>query len=194
MRSRATSGELRRRRYVEPQARLAWPPQEITDSAITPAPNLGSLEPEVFMEGPLQQRTLLLFWSWRWCVLDSAELRIYTDQEARQLEPERPLAHYSIAKLHVTPDLYFPCLLVVTDAELGEPVTYLRSGCGQRWEENVAASLWLHGFSLLTRVQRMEGEDESEEMAGSSPWVLHRGIGDDLCCHGGPGQWRWCFD
>jgi len=105
---------------------------------------------EVLLEGPLQQRALLFFWRWRWCVLSHEELRIYVDEEASLLMPERPVERHPARKLSAAPDLHFPTVLVCANMDgTGEPLMYLRTGPGVRWEELAAASLWLRAFASL---------------------------------------------
>lgn len=108
---------------------------------------------EVLVEGPLQQRALLFFWRWRWCVLTCEELRIYVDEESSLLMPERPVERHPASKLSAAPDLHFPTVLVCTSPNgTGEPLMYLRTGPGLRWEELAAASLWLRAFASLPPV------------------------------------------
>jgi len=116
---------------------------------------------EVLIEGPLQQRLLLVFWRWRWCVLDRRELRVYRDEEASLLLPEKPLERHSVVTLSVGPDLHFPSVLICANARTGEPVMFLRAGPGLRWEEVAASTLWLSAFATAGRPscarQRSEG-------------------------------------
>mmetsp|Transcript_110861 Transcript_110861/g.357703 ORF Transcript_110861/g.357703 Transcript_110861/m.357703 type:complete len:418 (+) Transcript_110861:79-1332(+) len=109
---------------------------------------------EVLVEGPLQQRVLFFLWRWRWCVLTCQELRIYVDEEASLLTPERPIERHPASKISAAPDLHFPSVLVCTDQGSGEPFTYLRTGPGLRWEEVAAASLWLRAFASSSRRER----------------------------------------
>mmetsp|Transcript_70834 Transcript_70834/g.125061 ORF Transcript_70834/g.125061 Transcript_70834/m.125061 type:complete len:351 (-) Transcript_70834:155-1207(-) len=102
---------------------------------------------EVLVEGPLQERFLGMFWRWRWCVLDHQHLKIYRDEEASLLMPEKPLEVYCVADLYVASDLHQPALLACTSSSSGDPVLFLRTGHGQRWEDFAAASLWLRAFA-----------------------------------------------
>mmetsp|Transcript_82813 Transcript_82813/g.208553 ORF Transcript_82813/g.208553 Transcript_82813/m.208553 type:complete len:398 (+) Transcript_82813:88-1281(+) len=117
------------------------------------AGGMGCCEPkdcEVLVEGPMQQRALLFFWRWRWCVLTHEDLRIYMDEQSSLLMPERPLERHPASKLGAAPDLHFPTVLVCTSLHgTGEPLMYLRTGPGLRWEELAAASLWLRAFASL---------------------------------------------
>ncbi|CAE8617191.1 unnamed protein product, partial [Polarella glacialis] len=103
-------------------------------------------ELEVLVEGPLQQRHLAFFWRWRWCVLDRHQLKLYRDEEASLLMPEKPLEVHSAASLSVGSDLHLPSSLICT-SPTGEPLMFLRTGRGERWEEIAAASLWLRAFA-----------------------------------------------
>jgi len=112
----------------------------------------GELEEcEVLIEGPLQQRHLLVFWRWRWCVLDRQELRIYWNEEASLLMPEKPIERRSVVNLDVGPDLHFPSVLICADSRTGEPLSFLRAGPGLRWEEVAASTLWLRAFAAAGR-------------------------------------------
>lgn len=108
-------------------------------------------EGEVLIEGPLQQRHLLLFWRWRWCVLDRRELRVYANEQASLLMPEKPLERRSVAAFTVGPDMNFPSVLVCTDTRTGEPLSFLRAGPGLRWEEVASSTLWLGAFAAAGR-------------------------------------------
>mmetsp|Transcript_76801 Transcript_76801/g.178143 ORF Transcript_76801/g.178143 Transcript_76801/m.178143 type:complete len:307 (-) Transcript_76801:228-1148(-) len=121
-------------------------------------------ESEVVIEGPLQQRHLLVFWRWRWYVLDRKELRMYWNEEASLLMPEKPLERRNIASLAVTPDLHFPSVLICADSKTGEPLSFLRAGPGLRWEEVAASTLWLRAFTTAcrqTRLLRVAAEAET---------------------------------
>lgn len=105
---------------------------------------------EVLVEGPLQQRSFWLLWSWRWCVLDSRELRVYQDQEASLLMSQQPLERHKAADLRLSPDVHSPSILTCSTAS-GETLTSFRAGPGQRWEELAAATLWLQAFATVSR-------------------------------------------
>mmetsp|Transcript_92985 Transcript_92985/g.240245 ORF Transcript_92985/g.240245 Transcript_92985/m.240245 type:complete len:339 (-) Transcript_92985:325-1341(-) len=122
----------------------------ITDGGSTPA-GPEQDETEVLIEGPLQQRALLVFWRWRWCVLDRHELRVYPNEEASLLMPEKPLERHSVGALNVAPDLHLPSVLVVAGAAGGDPLLFLRTGPGLRWEELASSTLWLRAFASASK-------------------------------------------
>lgn len=134
---------------------------------------------EILIEGPLQQRALLFFWRWRWCVLDREELRVYVDENASLLMPERPIERHPVAKLaklRAASDLHFPSMIVCKNIDSGEPLMYLRTGPGVRWEELASASLWLRAFTsaahgAVVRLPGPPGSGASEaeaELAASA--------------------------
>jgi len=130
------------------------PPQEHQARSVSTACSGGGAESddcEVLIEGPLQQRHLLVFWRWRWCVLDRRELRVYWNEEASLLMPEKPLERRSVASLTVGPDLNFPSVLICADSRTREPLSFLRAGPGLRWEEVAASTLWLGAFAAVSR-------------------------------------------
>lgn len=157
-------GELRRRKYTAVGGGRLQSPLCGSESGVLRV-KLGAvpetLQAEVLIEGPLQQRLLLVFWRWRWCVLDRRELRVYRDEEASLLLPEKPLERHSVVTLSVGPDLHFPSVLICANARTGEPVMFLRAGPGLRWEEVAASTLWLSAFATAGRPscarQRSEG-------------------------------------
>lgn len=106
---------------------------------------------EVLIEGPLQQRAFLVLWRQRWCVLHRQEFRVYRDEEASLLAPEKPLEQHLVANICVASDLHFPSLLVCQNVTTGEPLLFLRTGPGLRWEEVAASSLWLRAFAAASR-------------------------------------------
>lgn len=158
---RITSGELRRRRYIDPN--VVKPHQGNQAVLIPCAPIAGIVEDaraslfccsdsaDVIAEGPLQHQTFFRFWSWRWYVLDRTEMRVYADEESRCLEPEMPLERHSSKGLRAARDLYYPSSLILIDTSLGNTVAYLRSGQGLQWEAVAAISLWLHAFEESAR-------------------------------------------
>mmetsp|Transcript_71256 Transcript_71256/g.159532 ORF Transcript_71256/g.159532 Transcript_71256/m.159532 type:complete len:344 (+) Transcript_71256:43-1074(+) len=124
---------------------------------------------EVLIEGPLQQRHLLVFWRWRWCVLDRRELRIYRNEEASLLMPEKPLERRIVASMTVGPDLNFPSVLICADSRTGEPMSFLRAGPGLRWEEVAASTLWLGAFTAVSRsVARQRGSRLARQSSQSA--------------------------
>jgi len=100
----------------------------------------------VLIEGPLQQRNLLGFWRWRWCVLvrvfDTWELRAYGSQAEALGGPDQPLSRQRAAGLAVDLSPHHPSVLSLLDGKSGEVKLVVRAGCGKRWEEFAAASLW----------------------------------------------------
>jgi hypothetical protein len=110
-------------------------------------------EAEVLIEGPLQQRSMLFFWRWRWCVLDRRELRVYQNEQVSLLQPEKPLERHSARALNVAPDLHWPSVLVLSGAAGGDddPLLFLRTGPGVQWEEVAATMLWLRAFASASR-------------------------------------------
>jgi len=161
--SRRYPGELRRRKYTALHANsrnLLNKNQLIPEGRQADAPvgrppavaaSSESDDSEVLVEGPLQERHLLLFWRWRWCVLDRQELRVYWDEEASLLTPERPAARHKVLSLTVAPDLHFPSVLICVNTDTGEQVMFLRAGPGTRWEEVAATTLWLRAFAAASR-------------------------------------------
>mmetsp|Transcript_27816 Transcript_27816/g.58869 ORF Transcript_27816/g.58869 Transcript_27816/m.58869 type:complete len:266 (-) Transcript_27816:42-839(-) len=135
------SGELRHRKYAIPCDQLRKPTATAKERE----------ESEVLVEGQLQQRWLKFLWRWRWCVLDRRELRIYGNEEASLLMPEKPLERYSVASLSVGSDLHFPSILIGVSVIGGEPLITLRTGPGLRWEELAASILWLRAFESAAR-------------------------------------------
>lgn len=105
---------------------------------------------EVLCEGPLEQRSFVIFWSPRWCVMNKREFLIYTDEEASLLAPEKPLERYNVLKMSMAPELHAQSVLVVADLA-GEPFAFLRTGPGQRREELVSSALWLAAFAAAAR-------------------------------------------
>lgn len=66
---------------------------------------------EVLCEGPLEQRSFVIFWSPRWCVMNKREFLIYTDEEASLLAPEKPLERYNVLKMSMAPELHAQSVL-----------------------------------------------------------------------------------
>eukprot|EP00419_Tripos_fusus_P007923 CAMPEP_0172679286 /NCGR_PEP_ID=MMETSP1074-20121228/15961_1 /TAXON_ID=2916 /ORGANISM="Ceratium fusus, Strain PA161109" /LENGTH=336 /DNA_ID=CAMNT_0013497437 /DNA_START=20 /DNA_END=1031 /DNA_ORIENTATION=- len=187
--SRRSPGELRRRKYTALHANLLNKNQQIpegrqADALVGKQPVVAaSSEPddsEVLVEGPLQERHLLLFWRWRWCVLDRQELRVYWDEEASLLTPERPAARHKVLSLTVAPDLHFPSVLICANADTGEQVMFLRAGPGTRWEEVAATTLWLRAFAAASRsaAARQRGSRISPENVGPSEEDEGLGVAD----------------
>lgn len=177
--SRRYPGELRRRKYTTRHSNLLNKNQQIPEGRPADAPVgrppavAASSEPddsEVLVEGPLQERHLLLFWRWRWCVLDRQELRVYWDEEASLLTPERPVARHKVLSLTVAPDLHFPSVLICANTDTSEQVMFLRAGPGTRWEEVAATTLWLRAFAAASRsaVARQRGSRIPQETTGPS--------------------------
>lgn len=168
---RALAGEFRRNKYREPllsnrqtalQVRAdpavlqAWPSASSSTSGDVrkrflhpPCSSDTVAESEVLIEGPLQQRSFLFFWPERWCVLDESELRIYRDEEEAVLQSDNPLQRHRVDKLRLSLDLHLPSVMNCIDTDTGETLTCLRTGCGSRWEEVAATSLWLAVFSRV---------------------------------------------
>lgn len=105
---------------------------------------------EVLCEGPLEQRSFMIFWAQRWCVMDRREFRIYSDEEDSLLAPEKPLERYSVSAISMAPDLHAQSVLVISGLA-GEPLAYVRTGPGQRREEMVSSALWLASFAAASR-------------------------------------------
>lgn len=169
------AGDLRRRKYrparAPAAAGLAPHSPRSEEAAVTPvAPSgraaahaRGAREPpdtstddaarsavpgwnRVLIEGPLQQRNLLGFWRWRWCVLvrvfDTWELRVYGSQAEALGAPDQPLSRQRAAGLAVDLNPHHPSVLSLLDGKSGEGRLVVRAGCGKRWEELAASSLW----------------------------------------------------
>lgn len=100
----------------------------------------------VLIEGPLQQRNLLGLWRWRWCVLvrvfDTWELQVYGSQVEALGAPDQPLSRQKVAGLAVDLSPHLPSVLSLLDGKSGEVKLVVRAGCGKRWEELAASSLW----------------------------------------------------
>lgn len=190
-------GEFRRRKYAQtlpggpqPLVPRLWPAspdsrqrafqqesqaQQSSSPRLTPRlqPPEGADESEVLVEGPLQERRLLFLWSWRYCVLDRQELRVYANEEASLMVPDKPLERYSAATLRVKPDLHFPSVLICRCAPTGETVTQLRTGPGLRWEELAASTLWLGAFASAAP-RRPSQPDDADRLLDPEGVLLGR--------------------
>jgi len=196
--ARITPGELRRRKYAQalgssgprplvPRLSPASPDsrhhafqqesqaQQASSPRSTPRLQPGADESEVLVEGPLQERRLLFLWSWRYCVLDRQELRVYANEEASLMVPNKPLERYRAATLRVKPDLHFPSVLICRFTPTGETVTQLRTGPGLRWEELAASTLWLGAFASAARPRPQPDDGDRLPNALGGPEDLARG-------------------
>lgn len=157
-------GDLRRRKYIVPQAPYVQlgsqrqPPHRLcayAPSARLPSPEAdfglagGGVRPgwdTVLIEGPLQQHVMLGFWRWRWCVVvrvfNQWELRVYRDEAASLSSPARPLQRHPASVLVVIPDAGQPSTLSCMDAPSGEQLLLLRTGGDCQLGEPAAWRLW----------------------------------------------------
>lgn len=127
-----------------------WPKPSAGCEAPRPFPQREDSErlEDVLVAGPLQQRRLLLFWGWRWFVLDPRELRIYEDEQAFRRLPEMPLERHNVADLSVAQDPKSPWMLALARSHGARPID-LRAGPGSRWEEIATAALWLRALASV---------------------------------------------
>lgn len=166
---RSTAGpprpaELRRSKYTVPKVRLAPPSgcagrsargpsaaARLAPGGYSPIRNAAACDAEmvwdtVLIEGPMQQRILLAFWIWRWCVLVRVhgrwELRTYQDEAASLSAPGQPLQRLVVANLAVGLNALQPTVLTLSDKASNELRLMLRTGRGQRWEELASSVLW----------------------------------------------------
>jgi len=187
---RVRPAELRRRKYAAPGDQLSRPRRVPTSARGTPPvpaslsqlcqTSGGSSTPasssaddvEVLVEGPLQQRAFLVFWRWRWCVLDRQELRIYSNEEASLMNPFQPLERIKVGTFCVAPDLHFASMLLCSRVPTGDTFMFLRTGPGIRWEEVVASSLWLRAFNIASRASPLL-EDPSLQPRRSGSYIAN---------------------
>lgn len=107
------------------------------------------------MSGPLQRRFLGFAWRWRWCVLDTEQLRIYWNEAHCLADPGEPLETYQVGSVVACPESgsdgatnMFRCVL----RESSSTAVVLRGGDGEVWEEIAATHLWVDLLNAASRV------------------------------------------
>lgn len=139
--------ELRRRKYVQPSQSANHAGQ----------PGALPLQAEVHIAGPLQRRFFGFAWRWRWCVLDTHELKIYWDEVHWTQRPEEPLEAFQVGGLVACCENSYqncPSVLRCLDHETGHTVVTLRGGDHERWEETATTHLWVDLLNTAARIAR----------------------------------------